>query len=326
MRCAIGRASAPLSTGASLCLVSSLLRFRQMLSDRPYLRDDYPRERTSVLTWLICAIVAGFVLQFLFGTLRFNNTPPLTEEFGLTVASLKAGKVWTLFTHGFLHDKFFLPHIAANLLGLFFIGRELLPVLGARRFLGVYFGALIVGGLTWSLAHWQTGGTYFGATAAVDALLVIFACFFPHRRIEFLFFFVPVSLKPKYLALGLLVFDLFGLFVHEIQNLPLPFDFTLAHSAHLGGMFAGWIYFRYLHDVPWTLPTVRSEDDGLNRHKSLVGDSAVAPVPQLDVSNPSDVRAEVDRILDKINSHGLAALTQDEKRLLDEAKALMTRR
>lgn len=297
-----------------------------MLSDRPYMRDNYPRERTSVLTWLICATVAGFILQFIFSSLRANPGQSLTDEFGLTIAHLKAGQVWTLLTHGFLHEKHFLPHIAANLLALFFIGRELLPVLGSRRFLALYFGALTAGGLVWTLAHWRTGGTYFGATAAVDALLVVFACFFPHRRMEFLFFFFPVSLRPKYLALGLLVFDLFGLFVHEIQNLPLPFDFTLAHSAHLGGMFAGWIYFRYLHDVPWTSPALRSQDEPLNRHKPHGGDSSIRPVAQLDVSNPSDVRAEVDRILDKINSHGFAALTPDEKRLLDEAKALMSRR
>ena len=31
-----------------------------MLSDRPYMRDRYAADRTSVLGWLISAIVAGF--------------------------------------------------------------------------------------------------------------------------------------------------------------------------------------------------------------------------------------------------------------------------
>ena len=39
-----------------------------------------------------------------------------------------------------------------------------------------------------------------------------------------------------------------------------------------------------------------------------------------------DIRVEVDRILDKINSHGLAALTADEKQILDEAKKAIPRR
>jgi hypothetical protein len=37
------------------------------------------------------------------------------------------------------------------------------------------------------------------------------------------------------------------------------------------------------------------------------------------------LRAEVDRILDKINSEGFGALTAEEKRLLDEARDLLSR-
>mgnify|MGYP006139679347 CR=1 FL=1 len=36
-------------------------------------------------------------------------------------------------------------------------------------------------------------------------------------------------------------------------------------------------------------------------------------------------RTEVDRILDKINSQGFASLTPDEKRVLDDAKDLLSR-
>ena len=37
-----------------------------MLSDRYYMREDYRPERTSFLIWLLCAIVAGFVIQNVF--------------------------------------------------------------------------------------------------------------------------------------------------------------------------------------------------------------------------------------------------------------------
>ena len=36
-----------------------------MLQDRPYMRDSYERRRTSVLTWLMSAIVAAYVMQSL---------------------------------------------------------------------------------------------------------------------------------------------------------------------------------------------------------------------------------------------------------------------
>jgi len=38
------------------------------------------------------------------------------------------------------------------------------------------------------------------------------------------------------------------------------------------------------------------------------------------------LRAEVDRILDKINSQGFGALTPEEKKRLDEAKDLLSKR
>jgi hypothetical protein len=47
---------------------------------------------------------------------------------------------------------------------------------------------------------------------------------------------------------------------------------------------------------------------------------------QVNLTSHDDLRAEVDRILDKINSQGFGALTNEEKRLLDEARDLLSRR
>ncbi len=56
-----------------------------MLSDRTYMRDNYPRERTSVLAWLISAIVAAFVLQLVFE--RILEMPGALEHyFGLSTS------------------------------------------------------------------------------------------------------------------------------------------------------------------------------------------------------------------------------------------------
>lgn len=296
-----------------------------MLSDRAYMRDDYPREKTSVLIWLICAIVAGFVLQVGFRFLWPGDPASLRNELGLSVEGIKAGHVWILLTSGFLHSQDFLFHIGVNLLGLYFIGRELLPVLGSKRFVGLYVAAILTGALTWMAVHYRTTGNYVGATAGVEALLVVFACFYPHRRMDFLLFFVfPVSVKPKHLAIGLLFFELFGLLYFEIQQVALPMEVMVASSAHLGGMLTGWFYFRYFHDVSWHLPSARAETESpAKRSRKNVH---TPPVASIDMTNPHDVRAEVDRILDKINSHGFNALTAGEKRLLDEAKDLLSRR
>ena len=294
-----------------------------MLSDRSYMRDNYPRERASVLAWLISAIVAGFVLQLVFE--RILEIPGAMEHyFGLSASGLRSGRVWTLLSYSFLHDTRNLLHIVGNLLGLYFLGRVLLPMLGATRFLSVYAAMVVAGGAAWAAINWHVGGSVVGASAGVAGLFVVFACFYPNQPVTFLLFFiVPVTLKPKYIAIAALLVDLGGCLFYEIMGMPSPFGF--AHSAHLGGMAAGWIYYRYLHEANWHLPSRRADIE-LPRWMKKAAKPATPSVYQVNTGNPGDLRAEVDRILDKINSQGFGALSADEKRLLDEAKDLLSRR
>ncbi|MDB6092872.1 MAG: Rhomboid family protein [Verrucomicrobia bacterium] len=286
------------------------------------MRDNYPRERTSVLTWLMSAIVAGFVLQTVMG--RVFNTPGMVEHaFQLSGGALRSFRIWTLLSYSFLHDIDNLLYVVGSLFALYFLGRAIEPMLGWKRFLGLYAGLVFAGGLAWTALHWNTGGALMGASSAVFGLFVVYACFFPVQPVTFLLFFVlPVTLKPRPVAIALAIFDLTGCLFYEVVGAASPFHF--AHSAHLGAMAAGWVYFRYLHEAKWRLPK-RRPDIELPRWARK---QAKAPAPvnfQVNLEPPLDVRAEVDRILDKINSQGFGALSADEKRLLDEAKDLLSR-
>jgi hypothetical protein len=203
--------------------------------------------------------------------------------------------------------------------------------LGTRRFIGLYGAATVVGGLAWLATHWRFGsGELIGATAAIDALFFVFACFAPNKQMNFLLFFVfPVTIKPKHVAAFLAGLDLFVLLVYELPGAKLPFDMTMASSAHLGGMLTGLLYFRFVHNAAWFNPEDRS-DAALPRWiKRAKKPAATLPVLESGVpaspSSREDIRAEVDRILDKINSHGFGALTPEEKRMLDEAKDVLSR-
>ncbi|HVU33159.1 MAG TPA: rhomboid family intramembrane serine protease [Opitutaceae bacterium] len=301
-----------------------------MLSDRPYLRGDYQRERTSVLIWLISAILAGFVVQLLIGSPWLRGSEDSLRALTLSIPALRAGWVWTLFTYSFLHSPNFLIHVALNLFALYLLGRELLPMLGARRFLGLYAAATIFGGLAWTAVHWHFGGRQelMGATAAVDALAIVFACFFPNQELNFLLLFLfPVTLKPKHIAAVLVAFDLTALMIWEIPGAALPGHATIASSAHLGGMLTGFLYYHFVHDARWLQRGASAADLQLPR---WINRARKASPPAAEVSNPTaapeDIRAEVDRILDKINSQGFGALTPEEKRVLDEARDQLSRR
>jgi membrane associated rhomboid family serine protease len=306
-----------------------------MLSDRPYLRGDYEREKTSALTWLLSALVAGSVVQWVIGAGWIGGGTRVEDYFGLSVRALQQGWVWTLLTHSFLHSPTFVLHLLFNLLALYFLGRELLPMLGTPRFLGLFAAANIVGGLAWSVAHWgnpaQAG--HLGATAAVDALFVVFACFFPNQQITFLLFFVfPVTLKPKHVATFLAGFALITLFVFELPGAPLPLDLALSSSAHLGGMLAGLLYYRFIHDSRWSFGSPDRAEMELPRWLKRTRREPAPAAVQVNVEpaptapDRESIRAEVDRILDKINSQGFGALTAEERRMLDSAKDLLSRR
>ncbi|MBI3886773.1 MAG: rhomboid family intramembrane serine protease [Opitutae bacterium] len=293
-----------------------------MLSERTYMRQDYGRQPTPVVFWIISALISGFVLQNVFD--RFLGSNSFTTFFALSATGVRHGYVWGLLTYTLLHDG--ILHLLFNGLGIFFLGRELTPLLGARRLVAVYLAAAAAGGLFWLAVHFFSGGTVLiGASGCVAGLFIVFACFYPDREVTFLLFFVlPVTLKPKVLAWILLGVDLLGFLFSELPG--GVYDTGIAHSAHLGGMLAGWIYFRYFHaNNGWDrAPSVSVALPGWLRRKAGRASAVIAPV--LRSKRHHDLRAQVDRILDKINSQGFSALTEEEKRTLDEAKDLLSRK
>lgn len=290
------------------------------------MRSDYQREATSALTWILSAVIAGSVLQLVFE--RFFNSGAFQQLFALTPAALGHGEVWRLVTYSLLHGG--LLHFALNCLGLFLIGREIAPILGSRGLFQFYLSTAIVGGVAWVATHaWGTPPfPLVGASGVLAGMFVFFACIAPEREITFLLFFVlPVTLKPKFLAWILLGIDALGFLFSELPG--GSFDTGIAHSAHLGGMLAGWLYYRFFFarngldrpaEAAFRLPQFLRRSKGAPIASSTPGAQAAGSHP------PVNLRAEVDRILDKINSHGFGALTEQEKRLLDDAKDLLSRR
>jgi hypothetical protein len=151
-------------------------------------------------------------------------------------------------------------------------------------------------------------------------LFVVLAAIYPEREMRLLF--LPITFRVKHCVWGLLALDLFGLVLYEILGAAAPIDFS--PSAHLGGMLTGWIYFRYFHaNNGWDRAAGFALPTWLRRQKTT-GANRKPPVGSLSKSSP-ELRAEVDRILDKINSHGFGSLTDEEKRILDEAKDMLSR-
>lgn len=304
----------------------------EMLSDRSYMRDSYPRTTRSALVWIISATVGGFILANVFERLFLSRH--FTDLFALSLPDIKRGYFWQFISYGFVQkpgeltgvagDLFGVVTFGFNLLCLYLLGRELEGLLGGKRLAWLYLAGLALGGVAWFGINYKFGGQMSGAWPGVAALFVTYACLNANQRIPLLvFFFFPVMLKPKYVAWAVVLIETCLLFVCEIPHRDTLFG---SPSAHLAGMLVGFLYFRLVHEREWRTPDGVAEIELPQwLRKKQKAPEAVAPVYKVNLDREA-LRAEVDRILDKINSDGFAALTSEEKRLLDDAKDLLSRR
>jgi membrane associated rhomboid family serine protease len=214
---------------------------------------------------------------------------------------------WQFLTAGFTHAPGDIGHILGNMLVLFFLGRDVEYRYGPREFLRVYLLMLIFANVAWCIITRLTGGSEFagiyGASGAIAGVVVLFAFNFPDRTLQ-LFFVLPV---PAWLlGVGMVAYDMYGSIAGRGSH--------VAYVAHVSGAaFATLYYIRgwHLTGLMGNLP---------DRVKSLF-----RPKPRLRVHTPDDepppsnLAAEVDKILEKIYSQGEASLTPKERKTLEKA-------
>src|SRR5438552_14659343 len=141
-------------------------------------------------------------------------------------------EVWQLVSYSFLHGS--LMHLALNMLGLYMFGGEVERVFGPRRFLVLYFAAVITAAITQLLVTYAAGSPPFptvGASGGIFGLLLAYGMYFPHRVIMLL---IPPIPMPA------------SLFVFVYAGLELFMGVTgteegVAHFAHLGGMLGAFL-------------------------------------------------------------------------------------
>ena len=142
---------------------------------------------------------------------------------------------WQVVSYAFLHGN--VMHLFFNMLGLWMFGAELERLWGTKRYLQFYFASLLTAAATQLLFAAVSGTAYptVGASGALFGLLLAFGMMFPNRMIMPLF--PPIPMKAKY-------------FVALFGGLEVIFAYFntndgVAHLAHLGGMFGGFLMIRY---------------------------------------------------------------------------------
>ncbi len=176
---------------------------------------------TKTVGWLIGINVGVFLLQ--------NFFPPLTVQLGLVPGHVFPFRIYTLVTYAFLHGGFW--HIFWNMLTLYFFAGDLDLFLGRRRFLTLYFGSAVTGGLTAALLlHGPM--VVIGASGAIYGVLVAYALYFPNTEV-LLWFVLPI--KIWVLVVIWIGITLFFSFFNATGG-------GIAHLAHLGGIIFAFLY------------------------------------------------------------------------------------
>lgn len=194
------------------------------------------------------------------------------------------------FTYMLVHSVGDIMHLGWNLIFVFIFGREIEASLGRNGFLRLYVVSGVVGGLAcWVGAMLDPSWIpTVGASGAMYGVMILYTLRWPRRT--FLLIFPPVPV-PIWLLTSLRVLgDLTGLFSGAGG---------VAFLAHLGGAAVGLLWFKR-GDV-----VIQAE---MSRRRA---------VAEKQSKQTADSRREMDRILAKIQAHGLGSLSSKERDFLD---------
>jgi membrane associated rhomboid family serine protease len=257
------------------------------VADRAYMRRSGPPPIAAGASWTLRFVVLLALVHVGVEIARQQFGWRGRGDLLLSWDALRQGRVWTVLTAALLHAD--TMHLLFNLLGLWYFGKIVEETLGSAQFVAFFLLAAVLSHVPFVAAEMVTQDptTTIGASGVVMATLVFAA--FRHPGMPFSFIFFPVLLWQ--LAAVYVALDVFGL-----TNAGSSVD----HWTHLGGAAFGFAVHRF----------------GLPRLRLPRRARAARPHHEPGPYRDGNVRAEIDRILDKINAHGIGGLTDEEREFL----------
>jgi membrane associated rhomboid family serine protease len=307
--------------------------------DREYYRDEtggsgWLSGTAPTCKMLILIIVAVFLAPWLL------NDPQLDDLLSVSGAKVFGqGQVWRLATAAFVHNggPIFLLF---EMLFFWMVGREMESMYGGPEFLRMFLAAGLIGSLCGALVSYfgpsHGVGSIATGPATVTAVVVLFTLYYPSKEI-LLFFILPVQmwlLCTVYLGWQALML---------LQSLrggggEGPGYVGAIAATQLSAAFYAYAYKRW--DLRWSrlfslwrsqsrprlrvyqpeprdkvsplsASPSRSSSAASSSSSARSASSAYVPEEQLD--------AKLDEVLAKIAREGRGGLTEEEKRVLEEA-------
>jgi membrane associated rhomboid family serine protease len=232
------------------------------------------------------------------GNLRFDPT-------------LLAHRPWTVLTYPFVHDS--VLHLVAVTLLLLAVGPAVERRMGSRAFL-LYYAYTAIGAALFAviLDSLMQVPPMAGALAPVLGLAFARAVFAEEEEVAL----DPIPLRAPLRAL-IIAFAFVALVAGIAVRQPG------LSVAHLGGLVAGWAFFRLrsMRQRPQPILPMPIRRPVMTPLRQQAEAPASQPVPagaRQGLPLPAHSAEEVNRVLDKISAQGIGSLTPEERQLLTE--------
>ena len=220
---------------------------------------------SSPVSWAWVAVILGIqVLVMAVGGPDGQPARSWFETCGLSREGVFSGKIWQVFSYGFLHGGWW--HAGLNSLFVLLVGSRIEHTAGrAVMAKAIVFG--VVGG---GIGHLilAPGGRgaplLVGLSGGCLSSLLLLSTLSPQSRM------LPLPVSGRSLGLGLLAAELILALIDPALGLPgfsklggilaghgLRGWFQIGHACHFGGGLAGWIFGRWLLRPRITLERLR---------------------------------------------------------------------
>ena len=287
-----------------------------------YEAPESPR-MTRAVQWLLALNIGVYFLQ-----LTLFSQDAVFSALALDPARFPSSW-WTIITYMFVHA--WLAHLAFNLFTLWMFGPRLEHAWGTRTFTQFYLWC----GLGGAVAHllFAQHSSVIGASGAISGVLVAYAIHWPDEEV---YLFGVIPMKSRWLIAAMI-----GMNIIFALSPSSRIDWT----AHVGGMGFGWLFLKLYslggldrvrgwvssvpdesEDMPRAVPRTRSsmQDRGRGVDEVVARSNAVVLRERKPLTHvakqetPQEYAARIDSVLDKISRQGIASLTRDERRLLED--------
>lgn len=181
--------------------------------------------------------LALIAINILLYGLELLTGGDIVKVFGLWALNVPgAFHPWQLLTYAFLHGSPW--HLGFNMFAIWMFGSALERKWGELRYLLTYLLSVVTAALTHIVVTgylMRYTGPVIGASGGAFGLMLAYALYFPNHRIALV---IPAfSVRARVFVIGYALIELLlGIFNSEEG---------VAHFAHLGGLYGGWLGVQY---------------------------------------------------------------------------------